>query len=95
MCAMQRKEQEVIDCQETHRVGRRRPVQMLGSNCSTFTERPTQKQITHFKCSMSEENKRKVTPWLLESTLRQRLGSKPKTLRAIGMDAFLMEINDK
>ena len=44
---------------------------------------------------MSEENKRKVTQWLLESTLRQGLGSKPKTIRAIGEDAFLIEINDK
>ena len=95
MCAVQRKEQEVIDCQEMHRVGRRRATQLLGSNCSTFTERPTQKQITHLKCSMSEKNKRKVTPGFLESTLRQRLGSKPKTIRPIGKDAFLIEINDK
>ena len=44
---------------------------------------------------MQEETKRHFTPWLLKSSIRQQLGSKPKRIRAQSKDSFLVEVRNK
>ena len=74
------KEQQIIDYQETHKIERRRAVQMMNGPTS---HRRQPKYGTHFKCSMSEENKRRITLWMLETAVRQKLSRRPKSIKAI------------
>ena len=95
-CPVQVREQTVIEYQETHRVGRRMAVQMLEGKSSVTTRSRTQGEKTNFfKCTMDENHKRQMTPWALESTLRQHIGEKPKSIRAIGRDTFLIEVHNE
>lgn len=50
---------------------------------------------THFKCSLDPDLKQKITPWTLEKTVHHQLGSKPKSIRSVDRDSFIIEVNSK
>ena len=68
--------------------------QILEKN-NEFTERPARPYSTHFDCKMTENDKSKVTLWLLEKYLEQHLGAKPKTIRTSSKTTFTVEVASK
>ena len=96
-CFVQVRELQMIECQEEHRVGRRIAMQILegGNSIATSTTLQAQKKSNVYKCTINESHKRQMTPWVLESTLRQHIGKKPKTIRASGKESFLIEVHNE
>lgn len=93
-CVRQQKEQLLVEIQEKERVTIRRARQIIEGE----TEAPTKaskKFPTHFNCMMGEENKRKFTPWLLEKSISNCLGSKPRTIRTLNNTTFVVEVVSK
>ena len=74
-CLEQLKEQRIIDLQEIHKDERRRAMQMLQGEGNRARWQQVDRYSTHFKRTMQEETKRQFTPWLLENSIRQQLGS--------------------
>ena len=50
---------------------------------------------THFDCTLTEVDKRKFTPWLLEKCLTNCLGTKPVSIRSTSKHTFTIEVNSK
>ena len=92
-CPVQKKEQSIIDTQQQHKVGRRRAVQILEGYQQPASNHSKPKFATHFKCSIGEENKRKLTPWLLQKSVQHAIGEKPKSIRSSGKGAFIIEVS--
>ena len=83
-----------MQIQEEEKVTIMRARQILEKN-NEFTERPARPFYTHFDCKMNENDKRKVTPWLLEKCLEQQLKAKPKTIRTSSKTTFTVEVANK
>ena len=48
---------------------------------------------THFDCEMTEQDKRRFTPWLLEKCLEKVLNKKPLTIRSKTKTIFTVEVS--
>ena len=91
-CPRQQEEQELVDVQDREKVTFMRARQILQNN-NEFVDRPTSCFPTHFNCTFPEEQKRKITPWLLERCLQTHLGSKPKSIRSLSKTTFVVEVS--
>ena len=65
--------------------------QILERN-NEYVEQPQRKFPTHFDCDMTEESKRKFTPWLLEKCLEKILTEKPISIRSKSKTTFTIEV---
>ena len=79
-CTMHQREETIIQIHEKEEVTIMRTRQILGEN-NKFIERLARLYATHFDCKINENNKRKVTLWLLEKSLEQHPGAKPKAIK--------------
>ena len=71
-CTKQQREEAIMQIQEEENVIIVRARQILEEN-NEFTEKPVRPYSTHFDCTMNENDKRKVIPWLLEKCLKKHL----------------------
>ena len=86
-------QQETIICQtqQPEKVCRLRAIQLLEEQ-PEFMQLQT-KYATHFTCTTKEENKRKMTPWLLEKYIKQQLDKSPICIRSGGRDSYILQID--
>jgi hypothetical protein len=93
-CPKQIEEKQIILIQDQQKVGRRRARQIYDGNTETVT-RPAEAFASHFRCSIDESEKRKITPWLMQKHVETHLGSKPKCIRSGGKNSFIIEVMNK
>ena len=79
--------------QEKEKVHIMRAKQMLQRNAE-HQEAQMTTFATHFDCEMTEQDKRKFTPWLLEKCLEKVLNNKPKTVRSKSNTTFTIEVSN-
>ena len=92
-CHVYKKEQEILDIQVKQKVTIRRARQIYDQAYeSTVT---SVSYHTHFDCTMNEESKKKISPWLLEKCLQNSLGGKPKSIRSKNPTTFIIEVQGK
>jgi hypothetical protein len=94
-CPKQLKENKITELQEKHKVGIRRARQMYAGEATTPQIEDKKQFTTHYHCKLDENNKRKITPWVLEKSINQATGEKPKTIRSLDKTAYVIEVNDE
>lgn len=72
----------------------RRAQQIVSGEQENF-ESTTKDGSIKFDCRMSEENKRKFSPWASQKSLTTYLGRKPKCIRSKGKDTFVVEVEGR
>lgn len=93
-CPRHKKEIELLDIQDKEKVNIMRARQIRDNNNEhVIRTKKNNKYATHFDCILSEDDKRKFTPWLLEKCLALQLGSKPRSIRSTNTNSFTVEIN--
>ena len=90
-CEKERTEQQILDIQDQQKVTVMRARQILQDNNEYYT-RQTENFKAYFDCTVTEEEKRKITPWLLEKCLTNLIGSKPVAIRTKNRTTFSVEL---
>lgn len=94
MCPKEMDEKLLVDIQQREKVSFRRARQIM-NNEQVMQETQLPKFVTHFDCTISVEDKRKISPWLLEKSITTHLGGKPKSIRSSNKSAFTVEVKDQ
>ena len=89
-CECQEREELLMTIQDEEKCHIMRARQILQKN-NEFSESPRKAFTTHFDCEMTEVNKRKFTPWLLEKCITNIIGSKPKSIRSRSKTVFTIQ----
>ena len=92
-CSVEQREQTIIDIQTSNKVTMRRARQIFESNSATSHK--SVKYPTHFNCILNEEEKKTMSPWLLEKVFSQAIGSGPKSIRSISSSTYVVEAKDQ
>ena len=92
-CEKHIQETKITEYQEKERVSRLRAMQML--NGQEVIQLNKGKYATHFRCEMDSTKKRRLNPWLLEKCLQEKIGQKPKSIRAESSTNFVIEVQDR
>ena len=71
----------------------RRARQIFESNSATSHK--SVKYPTHFNCILNEDEKKTMSPWLLEKVFSQAIGSGPKSIRSISSSTYVVEAKDQ
>ena len=80
--------------QADSRVGRQRTLQILAGEDESPRSNP-QSYPTHFRCKRDPEKKPAFSPWAIEKSLTQEIGSKPATIRSNNESEFVIEISNE
>ena len=91
VCKRQEKEEVLVNIQESEKVHIMRARQIMQRD-NEYVEVPRKVYSTHFDCEISEDDKRKFTPWLLEKCICNVINSKPKSIRSRSKTVFTIEI---
>jgi hypothetical protein len=89
-CPKQQREEAICEIEDRDKVGVMRARQILEGE-KDWTTNQTKKYPNMFNCSMNEDQKRKLNPFLLQKILEQHLGAKPNSIRSISKTTFLIE----
>ena len=81
----------VIKIQQSQAVSRRRALQILDGR-SEVPEEEVPESVCYFACKMSEEAKRRRSPWKLEKHFQQILGEKTKNFRSGAKETYIVEV---
>ena len=92
-CSRAIEAKQIIIFQDRYKVGRRRAKQLYEGNTEANIWTP--QFTTHFKCSMAEFMKRKLTPWYLEKQLQLQIGTKPTSIRSMDRKSFIIEVSNE
>ena len=57
-----------------------------------FTDAAGKPFTTLFDCEMAKNNKRQLTPWLLETCLQKIIGNNPKSIRSKSKPVFTVDV---
>ena len=77
-CPKAIEEKQILTLQDRYKVGRRRARQLYDGNTENNTR--SAQFTTHFKCTVDEDLKRKLTPWHLDKQLQSLIGTKPTSI---------------
>ena len=96
-CPHWKREQEVINLSEEHKVTYQRARQMMENNivgsAMTKTKIPFP---TYFDLKFdSPQQKRKISPFLLEKCIQAKIGNKPRTIRTKDSTTFVIQVSKK
>ena len=96
-CPKQVEEETILKIQNKYRVGKIRARQIFNGtdNNAVSTETASKLYTTHFTCKIDENEKRHLTPWVLEKCLHNQLGNKPKSIRSGGRSSFVIEVDSE
>ena len=92
-CEVHQKEQAIVDIQAHKKVTMRRARQIYDNNTEVSVK--TIKYNTHFNCVMREDDKKTMSPWLLEKCFSKETGCKPKSIRSLNSTTYLVEVTDQ
>ena len=91
-CPKWQKEQKIIETVENKKVTFQRARQIVENDAQVSVIRGP-KFNSFFDCILpSEEQKRKLKPWVLEKHIEQHIGSKPRSIRTKNSSTFTVEI---
>ena len=55
----------------------------------------TSRFATNFACTMREEGKRKMTPWLLKKCIQQQIDKSSLKIRTSGKNSYLIRVDSE
>ena len=96
-CPHWKREQEVINLSEEHKVSYQRARQMMENNIVGSATTKTKNHFpTYFDLKFdSPQQKRKISPFLLEKCIQAKIGNKPRTIRTKDSTTFVIQVSKK
>ena len=93
-CKREQKERRIKEVQNEEGVGRCRVIQIMSGEGTEPTTN-TKKYVSHFSCIMTLEGKISFTPWSIEKSTTQELGTTLKTIRSQSETKFVIEVDSE
>ena len=90
-CPKQREEEAIMSIRMQEKVSYIRAKQMMDSRCQGNTKN-RKGFATHYNCVLNEIDKRRISPWLLEKSVENQIGKKPRSIRSVSKTAFIIEV---
>ena len=96
-CPHWKREQEVINLSEEHKVSYQRARQMMENNIVGSAITKTKPLFpTYFDLKFDTPlQKRKISPFLLEKCIQAKIGNKPRTIRTKDSTTFVIQVSKK
>ena len=93
-CQKHQRETLICQIQQKEKIYRLRAVQMI-YNKSEALQVQTNKFATHFTCTMSEGDKRKMNPSLLEKYIKQQIDKSPIKIQTSGKNSYITQVDSE